>query len=207
METMFLFCAIIGGTILVCQFLMTLFGMGAGGHDLDGGSPDFSHDIPHDTHAGGHHHDSHHSHSNALFKIITIRTLVAAIAFFGIAGMGATQSGFEPSAVIAIALAAAAGAMFAVFYLMKSLTRFDFDGNIHIEWAVGKPATVYVPIPASGAGAGKIQMKLQNQVVEFQATTRHERLASGAKVVVTGVIGPDTVEVAQLNESEIVSHV
>ena len=28
METTFLFCAIIGGTILVCQFLMTLLGMG-----------------------------------------------------------------------------------------------------------------------------------------------------------------------------------
>ncbi len=207
METLFLVCAIVGGTVLVCQFLMTLFGMGAGGHDLDGGSPDFSHDIPHDTHAGGAHHHDTHSHSNAIFKIVTIRTLVAAIAFFGVAGIGATQSGFERPAVITIALAAAVGAMFAVYYLMKSLTRFDYDGNLHIEWAVGKPATVYIPIPASSAGAGKIQMKLQNQIVEFQATTPHERLASGAKVVVTGVIGPDTVEVAQLNESEIVSHV
>ena len=50
-------------------------------------------------------------------------------------------------------------------------------------------------------------MKLQNRVVEFQATTSGERLPCGANVKVVGLVGPDTVAVERLIESEIVSHV
>ena len=49
-------------------------------------------------------------------------------------------------------------------------------------------------------------MKLQNQLVEFQAVTDGERLSTGATVVVTGVVGPDTVEVTLLKPAEIPSH-
>jgi hypothetical protein len=45
-------------------------------------------------------------------------------------------------------------------------------------------------------------MNLQNRVIEFQAMTSQDRLPSGAKVKVIGVIGPDTVEVERLIEAE-----
>jgi hypothetical protein len=223
MDTIFFWCAIVGGTILVCQFLLTLFGMGDGGADLDAGTPEFGHAADaggagHDV-GGGHDigtgHDvasdavdQHNLHdSTGLFKIITFRTLVAAVAFFGITGMAARDSGLELPATLVLSLGAGAAAMYGVYYLMNSLTRFDFDGNLRIERAIDKTGTVYVPIAANNQGAGKIHLQLQNQLVEFQAVTAGERLATGATVVVTRVVGPDTVEVALLNPAEIPSHV
>src|SRR3954466_12239256 len=35
-ETVYLLCAIAGGTLMVCQFLMSLLGFGDHGHDLGG---------------------------------------------------------------------------------------------------------------------------------------------------------------------------
>src|SRR5262245_31587707 len=157
MDTVFFWCAIVGGTVLVCQFVLTIVGMGHGGGDLDGGNPDFGHggmahtgEISAAGHSAGadhagHHHDGHDSTS--IFKIISFRTLVAAVTFFGITGMAGRDAGFTPPVTIVLALAAGGAAMFGVYYLMRSLTRFDFEGNLRIERAIDKVGTVYVPIP------------------------------------------------------------
>ena len=42
MALLFLVCAVVGGTILICQFVLTLVGLG-GEHGID-----FSHDVAHD---------------------------------------------------------------------------------------------------------------------------------------------------------------
>jgi hypothetical protein len=49
-------------------------------------------------------------------------------------------------------------------------------------------------------------MKLQNQLIELQAMTAHDRLPVGATVMVTGVLGPDTVEVADPNSVEVTTN-
>ena len=43
---------------------------------------------------------------------------------------------------------------------------------------------------------GKVTLRLQNRTVEYQALTPHGALPTGSPVVVTAVLGPDTVEVA-----------
>jgi membrane protein implicated in regulation of membrane protease activity len=49
---------------------------------------------------------------------------------------------------------------------------------------------VYVPIAGSRAQAGKIQLRLQNRLVEYEAVTSSpERLATGTKVRVVGLVG------------------
>ncbi len=217
METLFLICAIGGGTILICQFAMTLLGLG--GHDvgMDHGGGlghfDAGHDAGHDS--GGSHgapqgddHEASPQHSsNWLFGVITFRTVVAAIAFFGLGGMAALSNGVPPAQTLWIALACGAAAMYGVFYLMQTLRRFDSDGTIRIDRAVGLTGTVYLPIPAANAGAGKVHLKLQNRLVEYQAMTSHDRIPSGATITVVGVLGPDLVEVAPAVEAERNVHV
>ena len=67
METVYFGCAILGGTLLVCQFVMTLLGLG-GDHDI-------SHDAGHD-----HGHDHSHERSSSWFVgLLTFRTIVAAL--------------------------------------------------------------------------------------------------------------------------------
>lgn len=225
MDTLFLLCAIIGGTILLLQFGMTVLGIGGDHGDgsdagVDVGNHDFSgeghHDVGHDashSDAGGHESSSgDHAHDGSehstvwFFKVITFQTLVAAVAFFGFAGKAAQAAKLSDVSALVLALAAGFGAMYGVYYLIRGLHKFNADGTVQIARAVGLPGTVYIPIPASNAGAGKIQMNLQNRVIEFQAMTAQDRLPSGAKVRVVGVIGPDTVEVERLIEAETKVH-
>lgn len=221
MDTLFLLCAIVGGTILLLQFAMMMLGLGgdgADGSDVGGhGGGDFAGDGGLDT--GGHdpsfdtgesfeaHHDHPHEHSTIwFFKVLTFQTFVAALAFFGLGGKIALSADIDPMPSVFIAIAAGIAAMYGVYYLMRGLHKFNADGTLQINRAVGLPGTVYVPIPGSNAGAGKIQMNLQNRIVEFQAMTRSDRLPSGAKIRVVGILGPDTVAVEPLIESETHSH-
>src|SRR5262245_36055374 len=124
METLFLLCAVAGGTILVCQFVMTLLGMGDGHGDFGGGGHDFSGGGGHDIggHDAGHHGSSEHDHGSTwLFGVITFRTMVAAIAFFGLAGRAALAAEFEPFPSLLIAVAAGVAAMYGVHFLMQGM--------------------------------------------------------------------------------------
>jgi hypothetical protein len=198
METLYMICAAAGGTVLVCQFLLTLLGVGGhhdvGGHEVaDGGD--------HDFHGGDHHggHGPHHENASSWFvSLLTFRTLVAAVTFFGLAGLAGTEGWGEESKplTLLVALAAGASAMFVVAWLMQLLYRLKAEGTVRMDRAIGKSGTVYLPIPAQKAGMGKVMLTLQNRTVECQAVTSHQQLPTGAHVVVVAVLSPDTVEVA-----------
>ncbi len=79
---------------------------------------------------------------------------------------------------------------------MRTLHQLKSDGTVRIQRAVGQNGTVYLSIPGQRSGAGKVTLCLQNRTVECQAVTPYQPLPTGSKVVVTAVVGPDTVEVA-----------
>ena len=91
---LFILCAVLGGTILVCQFVLTLVGFGHDvgdlGHD---GSVDVHTDVHMDAHTGDDHSQSPQHDSSWLFGVISFRTLVAAAAFFGLAGLASESAG------------------------------------------------------------------------------------------------------------------
>jgi hypothetical protein len=187
-------CFLVGSPLLVVQFLLSLLGFGhhpdAGGdHDVQGGD--------HDQHTGGH-HDAHGTgHDNYVtwfVGLLTLRTIAAALTFFGLAGMRASQS-LEAPVALAVAVAGGAAAFAIVAWMMKMLNQLKADGTVRIERAVGKNGTVYLTVPAAKAGAGKVTLNLQNRTVEYQAITPAGELPTGAKVVVTAIVSPDTVEV------------
>jgi hypothetical protein len=190
MDTFFIVCAAIGGTLLVCQLLMGLLGLG-GHHDFSGG-----HDVGGDHDTG--HHEVGHEHEDAWYVgLLTFRTLAAALTFFGLGGwLATTRPGMSDALSLAIAAAAAGGAMFLIAWLMRALARLQAEGTVRIDRAIGKTGTVYLPVPAQKAGVGKVHLNLQNRTVEYQAVTAQAQLPTGAKVVVVGVISADTVEVA-----------
>jgi hypothetical protein len=194
METVYMICAVAGGTLLACQFLASLVGLG-GHHDV--GGHDFSHDGPGDVHHGDGHVEEQGNQGAWFAGVLTFRTLVAALTFFGLAGLaGSAKWGGEQPVTLLVALAAGGGALFLVATLMRSLYRLRADGTVRIDRAVGKKGTVYLSIPAARAGAGKVTLSLQNRTVEYQAVTADRALPTGSSVVVVAVLGPDTVEVA-----------
>lgn len=206
---LFAVCLAFGGTVLVMQLLMTLLGMA--GHslhmDLPSGGLDHGGDGElhgGDAHGGDLHQDSdsHHSgnsdNSGGLFRMLSVRSIVAAMAFFGVAGLTAQSSGASPLLQLLVALGAGWMALYAVFQMMQALARLHWEGNVRIQRAVGLPASVYLRIPAARAGQGKVQLALQNRTMEYAAITAGPELPTGSKVVVLGVIGDDTLEVTAL---------
>ena len=200
METLFLVCAVIGGTLLVVQFLLGLVGLG-GHHDLGGGH-DVHLDTPHDVHHDAGHDADDADHGSWLASVLTFRAVVAALTFFGLAGMASLRNGLDPAPSLAVALAAGGGALALVASLMRAMSRLRADGTARVERTVGQTGTVYLSIPANKAGAGKVTVVVQNRTMEYQALTAGDALPTGARVLVTAVISPDTVEVLAAPQPE-----
>jgi hypothetical protein len=213
MTYVFVVCAAIGGTIMVIQFLLGLIGLGDHGLGGDVGT-DVGHDFGGDFHgdAGGDFHGdttmggddgmlTDHAHqiighgSTWLFKILSFRAVVAAMAFFGIAGLWAQSTGTSQPNVLLAAAAAGIAAMAAVYWLMQGLQKMQAEGNVRIQRALGQHGNVYLRIPANRSGSGKIQFNLQNRTMEYLAVTAGPELPTGTKVVVVGVVNPTTLEV------------
>ncbi len=195
METVFLVCAIVGGTLLVGQMLLSFLGFGEHHGDM-------GHDVV-DAH-----HDVGHDHDGAWFVgLLTFRAIVAALMFFGLVGL-ASNSRFpeEPMAPLGLALGGGFAAMFIVSWMMRQLHRLRAEGTVRIDRAVGANGTVYLRIPGQRSGVGKVSLNLQNRTVEYQAVTSHDELPTGAKIRVVGVVSSDTLEVVPA-DAERAAHV
>ena len=124
------------------------------------------------------------------------------MAFFGLGGLSADAMDLPAQTVLLIALACGAAAMYGMYWMMQWLSTLHAEGTVQLDQAVGLAATVYLQIPGARSGAGKIQVNLQNRTMEYLAITAGEPLATGARVVVVGVVNPETVEVRPLSHCE-----
>ena len=201
MGTLFLVCAVIGTTILVIQFVLTVIGLGSEAFDIDiPSSADADVDFDVDTNAGDVGGD--HVDSSWLFGVISFRTIVAALAFFGLTGLAAQAAGLSLPLTLAVAIVAGLAAMYGVYFLFDSMKKLSAEGTVRIRQALGKHGTVYVTIPAEESGAGKIQLNLQNRTMEYMAMTSGQAIAPGAKVIVTDIVTSDTVAVEPVLETK-----
>ncbi|MGB6044221.1 MAG: hypothetical protein WBF93_13770 [Pirellulales bacterium] len=191
LHTIFLICAVIGGTVLVCQFVLTLIGLGGEGADFDG-------------HAGGDLHvgaDAGHGHHGTdwLFGVLSFRSVVAFLAFFGLAGYGSLGAGQTQPISLGIALVIGGAAMFGIYLLMRGISKLQDEGTRQINNAIGQRGSVLVPVPPNSSGVGKVHVSMQGRLEELSAMTEAaERLATGTPIEVVEVMGPQTVLVAPI---------
>ncbi len=208
MATLFILCILVGGTFLVCQLAMTLLGLGHSGLEGDvahlhpdifaGHAADAVHaDLDHEV-------DGSHEHGSSwLFGIISFRTLVAATTVFGLAGMTAQTSGTSLSGQLLVAVVGGGAAMFAVHALMRFLYELGQSGTLRIANAIGKTATVSIPILGKSQRCGKVRLTVQGRLEELAAVNSQEgTLASGSQVIVVGVVGGNTLDVAAIEGTD-----
>lgn len=182
MHTLFLFCAVLGGTLVVCQFLATLLGIG-GDHDFD-----------HGGHVGGD-HDAHGGHHSDIFKLLTFRAITAGLAFFGLTGLAADAAELTPLPTVVLAGVVGFAAMWSIAWLMQQISNLRTDGTVQASDAVGRDAVVYLSIPADQHAAGKIHVNVRDRTVELEARSANGAFPTGSSVRVTRVLGPELVEV------------
>jgi hypothetical protein len=189
METVYIGCAAVGGTILVVQTLMLLMG---GGHDSD---VHFDHSEIGQSGSG----ETHEQDTG--LGLFSVRTIAAFLTFFGLAGWAGVDASWNTLTTMGVALGAGFVMLVAVAWLFHLQKRLASSGNVNPAGAVGQSARVYLRIPEKNTGKGKITMALQGRSVELTAFTNGAAIATGAEVRVVRQVTGDTFEVEPLNQT------
>ncbi|MDR2201484.1 MAG: hypothetical protein LBP26_01765 [Clostridiales bacterium] len=167
--------------LMVIQIIMLLIGLGGDAtfdaDGLDAGDGDIFND------------------EGAGFTVFGLRILSvrSVLAFFCIGSWVAYTLlfPFENAvwAAVILGILAGAGAAFAVAYMIKSLEKLQSSGNVETKNAVGKTGEVYLTVPALREGPGKVNVLVQERLVEYDAVTDADTaLKTGSIVKITGMV-------------------
>lgn len=225
LQQCFAMLAIPATVILFMQTLLLLFGLGGHGadhgetdHDLDHDvdtdtDHDFGHGFDHDAadhdmghvfdHSTDHDHpdDIHHdgAHHASGIRLFTLRGVVAMFAVGGWLGIAMCDVGVPSALSVLIALTGGFAALLIAALVIAYSLKMQESGNISVKNAIAHNATVYIPIPASRAGTGKVTMILQERFVELEAITDEEsQIPTGTQVQVMSVTSTGEVIVRPL---------
>ena len=123
-------------------------------------------------------------------RIFTIRGIIAFFVVFGWVGVVMQDAGVHLAITIPVATVSGFAMMVAVAFLFRAGMRLRSDGNTDNRNAIGTSGKVYLTIPPSRSGVGKVQVMLQGSFVEINAVTdEDEAIPTGAEIVVVGVSG------------------
>jgi len=182
MTKVYLACAIAGGTVLIGQTGLNIFGLGDADADIDP-------DVDVDALDGA---DS--------LNFLSVRALAGFLTFFGLIGAGGTASHWHAGLSLGAAFAAGSSVMLFIALIMRWFRRQHSEGNLQPQNAVGKTARVYLRVPPGKSGKGKITVSIQGRSMEFEAVTSGGELVTGSPCRVVSMITEDTFEVASLDQ-------
>ena len=173
-QTLFVIAAF-STAVFAIQVAFTLFGIG----EVDDADPDqgaIADDI------GG---------SGIPFgDIFTIRNGVSFLMGLGWGGLMAYDWGLTHT-VFALLVGLFVGAVFVGINmgLLALMSTLRHEGNLHVENAVGQPATVTLAVPERRSGVGKVSVSVQGRLLEWHAVTDGGALDRNRSVTVVGLAG------------------
>jgi membrane protein implicated in regulation of membrane protease activity len=180
-QQVYWYIAIIASVIFIIQTIMTFIGA-----DSDTGM-----DADFDSNMDGGDHP---------FQLFSLRNLINFFLGFGWTGVSLFSS-IESKFLLGV-IAFVVGLIFiAVFFVViKALMRLSEDNTFDIEETIGKTADVYMNIPASKSGRGKVFISVKGTTHELSAITANASdIKNGSMVKVLAVEG-DVLIVSLLNE-------
>lgn len=179
-QAIYTWMAVIGCGILLVQVILQVIGVA----DTDG-----------DVHVDGDVGGGDLGHGDWFFGFLSFKTLVAFVGFFGLTGLLLLERDMGTPQRALYATLAGLAAVVVVGYLMKMLHALGHSGTFDVANALGVEGTVYLRIPAAGAGRGKVTLDVQGRSVELGAVTDGPELPTGARVRVVEVVAEDLVRV------------
>jgi hypothetical protein len=180
LNTIYLICAVAGGTVLVLRIILMAIGL-----DHNGADTDVPHDLAgHDIHLGDHGGDVH----DGTVNLISIQSISSFFTMFGLVGMGLLQVKAAPLWSLAGALGAGLLTAWATAMIVFSLQKLQSEGTMNIMNAIGQQGSVYLTIPEQGTGV--VNVTVQGAQRQFDAiSAQGEKIPTGKMVKVTGVTG------------------
>jgi len=122
------------------------------------------------------------------FQFLSLKNLIAFFTLFGWTGIICIRSGMGPGVSALIATAAGLLMMFIMASIMYFMGKLVEDGSLKMKNALGKPGNVYLPIPASRKGMGKVQIQVQGLQTLDAVTDNETDIPTGAIVEVVGIL-------------------
>jgi membrane protein implicated in regulation of membrane protease activity len=184
LEKVFVACAVIGGTLFIIRLILQFMGL----HDADAGT---------DVDASAIDADSL-GDSDISFKLLSLQGITAFLLMFGLVGLAMskqTEAGAFWSIIVAAAAASVTVWLMARFFAWMS--RLQSSGNISTSNAIGLQGTVYLNIPAEGAG--KVEVVVQNRLRIYDASSADKTpLKTGEKIKVKAVVAGNTLVVEKI---------
>ncbi len=161
--------AIVFSVLLVIQFVLSMTGIDA---DTDA---DFNTDVPSDG-------------LDASFTIFSFRGLMAFLAFFGWTGVVVLGAGGSPFLAMTLGFVNGLISMLLVAYIIYFFLQMQHSGTMHLDNAIGQQGEVYLLIPPTQSGKGKISIKIQGTLRELDAVTAGKAIPTGTKIEVVELL-------------------
>ena len=122
--------------------------------------------------------------------IFTFRGIVAFFVIFG--WVGIVMQSFQVNLPVTIIVATLCGfaMMVGIAFLLRLVMRLKNNGTTDNRNAIGAAGKVYLTIPPSRSGEGKVNIMLQGAYVERNAVTDEtESIPTGCEIIVVGTSG------------------
>ena len=129
----------------------------------------------------------------------SLKNLVNFLLGYGWAGV--VFKSLIPSSLWIQLAAVGVGLLFVLVWviIIRQVMKLGVDKTFHIEETVGLVADVYLRIPSSGEGSGKVMVSVRGSVHELEAVTQGDAIPTGAKAKITAIVNTDTVRVEALS--------
>lgn len=163
LQQIYAFIAIPSTLILLIQTVLLLFGIGDGDAEVDA-------DLPAEFGGDG-------------LALFTVRGIMAFLCIGGWTGIFFASLAIPELAAIFLSLLCGAAALVGMAYMIKAFMKMQSAGNLDVKNAVGKIGQAYIPIPANGAGVGKVNLVVQGIYSELGAITHEEETIKTGETV------------------------
>ena len=149
------------------QTIMTFVGLSGGETDMDSDGGDGG-DMP--------------------FEIFTLRNLINFLLGFSWTGISFYDSIANKTTLIIVSVLVGLLFVTLFFFLIKQILKLSEDNSFKIENALNKTAEVYITIPESKTGKGKVQISINGAFHELDAITKSsEKIPSSSAVKVVAI--------------------
>ena len=175
----FWYIALPASLIFLIQSVMTFMGMDAS----DGTEADFNSDF---------------DHVDAPFQLFSLRNLINFLMGFGWAGISFYRSIDNTFLLVGAALVVGVIFILLFFVIIRQIQKLAEDNSFTITDTINQTCSVYLTIPASKSGKGKIQVSVKGSFQELDAMTEGEKIESGSTVKIVKVEGNNIVFVEKI---------
>ena len=125
--------------------------------------------------------------------LFSVKGILSFLAFFGVGGYIALDYAAPLWLAVLVALGTGYAVMSTVVYMLGRLRGLDADHNRKATALLGQEGRVYLTIPGAQAGTGRVEVRQGGRLVEIEAETEGETIATGAQIEVLDVLAPGRV--------------